>query len=81
MTGRQGRTLSGEPARSEEEELKRKSRNKLLQDEKSGTEDDGSSNHPVTKETGVNQQSNAGQDSLSGDEGVDFSKIKDESGR
>ena len=78
MTGRQGRTLSGQPARSEEDELKRKQRNKGSMDEKSGSEDDGSSNHPTPKEHGTHGESNVGQDGLSGDEGIDFTRIKPE---
>lgn len=79
MTGRQGRTISGQPARSEEEELKHKSRRKgLVGGELLGSEDDGSSNHPVAKETGVNQRSNAGQDELSGEEGIDRTHLDDD---
>lgn len=70
MTGRQGRTLSGQPARSEKEELKLKRRNKGSMDEASGSKDDSASNHPVAKETGTRGESNAGEDGLSGDEGL-----------
>jgi hypothetical protein len=38
--------------------------------ERSGSSDDGSSNHPVAKETGARGESNAGEDGLSGDEGL-----------
>lgn len=73
MTGRQGRTWSGQPALSEEEELKRKSHRKsgLGLGEIFGSKDDGSSNHPVAKETGHRGASNSEEDSLSGDEGLE----------
>ena len=76
MKGEQGKTLSGKPARSEEEELKLKGRNKWSMGEKSGSEDDGSSNHPGTKEHGTHGESNAGEDALSGDEGVEATPIR-----
>lgn len=71
MTGRQGQTWSGQPARSEEDELKRKRRKSWRMGERSGEKDeDGSSNHPQTKESGIFGESNAGEDELSGDEGL-----------
>lgn len=69
--GEQGHTWSGAPARSEEEELKRKRRNKWTMGEESGQEDHDGSKHPVTQETGMKGESNAGQDALSGGEGID----------
>lgn len=77
MTGRQGRTISGQPARSEEEELKNKRRSRGMQNELAGSKDDGTSNHPETKRTGVNQGSVAGEDRLSGDEGIDVTPLDD----
>lgn len=69
--GQQGHTISGAPARSEEEELKRKRRNKGTMGEASGAEDDGSSRHPVAQETGMKGESNVGEDAHSGSEGLD----------
>lgn len=70
MTGRQGRTVSGQPARSEKEELKLKRRGRSAMGEASGSKDDSGSNHPVAKETGTRGESNVGEDALSGDEGL-----------
>ena len=69
--GEQGHTWSGKPAVSEEEELKRKGRNKWTMGEASGSEDHDDSKHPVAQETGIKGESNAGQDEVSGSEGVD----------
>lgn len=78
MKGEQGKTLSGQPARSEAEELKRKGRNKWTMGEKSGSSDDGSSNHPSAKERGTHGESNVGEDALSGEEGIDVTRLKPE---
>jgi hypothetical protein len=55
------------PAKTEEEELREKGRDERGIDERLGQPDDGSSNHPETKETGFKSGSNAGQDLTSGD--------------
>lgn len=78
MTGRQGKTLSGQPARSEEDELALKRRNKWTMGEKSGSTAEGNENHPSPKEHGTHGESNVGQDELSGDEGQEFTRLKPE---
>lgn len=53
--------------KTEKEELHDKGREERGIDERLGQPDDGSSNHPQTKETGVKSGSNAGEDLTSGD--------------
>lgn len=62
-----GRTLSGRPARSEEQELRDKGRDQRDLAERYGKKDDGSSNHPQTTRTGLKGASNVGEDETSGD--------------
>ena len=73
MTGRQGRTWSGQPARSEEDELKNKKSRKAGGRLRAlfGSKEEGDSLHPVAKESGYNGGSNVGVDEQSGSEGVD----------
>jgi hypothetical protein len=53
--------------KTEEQELREKGRDERGLDERLGQPDDGSSNHPVTKETGIKSGSNSGEDLTSGD--------------
>jgi hypothetical protein len=71
MTERQGKTIEGKPGRSEKSELRDKGRDEKGLKERSGQPDDGSSNHPVTKKTGVKAESNVGEDLTSGAEGIE----------
>jgi hypothetical protein len=61
------RTAVGTKVKSEEQELRQKGKVERNLGERLGSEDDGSSNHPVTKRTGVRSESNAGEDLTSGD--------------
>lgn len=61
------RTAAGTPVKSEKEELQQKGKPERGNDERLGQKDDGSSNHPVTKKTGIKSESNAGEDLTSGD--------------
>jgi len=61
------RTAAGTSVKSEQQELRDKGKLQRGLSERIGQEDDGSSNHPVTKQTGVKSGSNAGEDSTSGD--------------
>jgi len=66
MGERSGQTTAGQPARSEKSELKDKGRDQRSLEERLGKEDDGTSNHPETKQTGIKGASNAGEDQTSG---------------
>lgn len=61
------RTAAGTAVKSEEQELREKGKPERDLDERLGQKDDGSSNHPVTKQTGIQSESNAGEDLTSGD--------------
>ena len=78
MTGRQGKSWSGQPARSEEEELKNKKSRKGGIWELFGSKEEGDSLHPTAKETGYNGASNVGEDEQSGSEGVDPDPVSPE---
>lgn len=67
MGAHRATTDQGTPVKNEQEELRDKGRHERGLDERSGQSDDGSSNHPVTKRTGVKGESNAGEDLTSGD--------------
>jgi hypothetical protein len=71
MTERTSHTIAGKPARSEESEARAKGKKERSLKELSGHPDDGSSNHPVAKETGYHGESNAGEDLTSGAEGIE----------
>jgi len=66
-TPRGGHTITGQPAQSEQSELRNKGRDQRNMGERSGRADDGTSNHPQTKKTGVRGESNVGEDETSGD--------------
>jgi hypothetical protein len=61
------RTAADTPVKSEKQELDQKGKLERGNDERLGQKDDGSSNHPVTKKTGIKSESNAGEDQTSGD--------------
>lgn len=67
MAEQSGRSITGKPVKSAESELRDKGRDERHMDERFGKEDDGTSNHPETKETGIKGASNAGEDLTSGD--------------
>jgi hypothetical protein len=67
MTEYKGETEQGTPIKTEKQELREKGRQERGNDERLGKEDDGSSNHPVTKQSGIQSESNSGQDLTSGD--------------
>jgi hypothetical protein len=66
MAERTGHTITGEPAPSERSELRAKGKHQRNLKERTSQRDDGTSNHPVSKETGYHGESNAGEDLTSG---------------
>jgi hypothetical protein len=67
MPERSGHTIAGKPARSAKSELRDKGRDQRDLAERLGQQDDGTSNHPETKQTGTKGASNVGEDQTSGD--------------
>jgi len=61
------RSTAGRATKSEKQELREKGKPERGLGERLGQKDDGSSNHPVTKHTGIKSESNAGEDLTSGD--------------
>jgi len=66
MTTQRGHTLNGEPARTEAEELRAKSRQQGHMRERAGQPDDGPKTHPEARRTGYKGDSNVGEDEQSG---------------
>ena len=62
-----GRTINGHLAKDEAAELRQKGSTARNLRERSGHRDDGSSTHPVSRETGTKGESNVGVDESSGD--------------
>lgn len=62
-----GKTITGQPAKDEETELREKGHTARNMRERSGHPDDGSSTHPVAQESGTKGESNVGVDETSGD--------------
>ena len=67
MADRSSHTSTGQPARSAKSELRDKGRDQRDLDERLGKHDDGTSNHPESKQTGQKGASNVGEDETSGD--------------